>query len=135
MVYQICAVLFVIAVIILVLWIIRTLNAVKGFLTTADETLKQMRTQVNHVTKETSELLNSHQQLVRDIQGKIHSLDHVFPSENEVSVIQRAVVDKPNRIEQVTKIVGLGLNAWKSWKTFRKSKVKTTNIPKGVHLS
>jgi uncharacterized protein YoxC len=135
MVYQICAVLFLIAVIILVLWIIRTLNAVKGFLTTADETLKQMRTQVNHVTKETSELLNSHQQLVRDIQGKIHSLDHVFPSENEVSVIQRAVVDKPNRIEQVTKIVGLGLNAWKSWKTFRKSKVKTTNIPKGVHLS
>jgi uncharacterized protein YoxC len=135
MVYQICAVLLVIAVIILVLWIIRTLNAVKGFLTTADETIKQMKTQVTNVTKETTELLNSHRQLVHDIQGKIHSLDHVFPSEHEVSVIQRPVVDKPNRIEQVTKIVGLGLNAWKSWKTFRKSKVKRTNIPKGVHLS
>jgi uncharacterized protein YoxC len=135
MVYQICAVLLVIFVIILVLWIIRTLNAVKTFLTTADETIKQMRTQVTTVTQETSELLNSHRQLVHDIQGKIHSLDHVFPSEREVSVIQRPVVDKPNRLEQVTKIVGLGLNAWRSWKTFRKSKVKTTNIPKGVHLS
>jgi uncharacterized protein YoxC len=150
MVYEICAIATVVILALLVIWVIRTLNAAKRFLEVANHTLHDMGAQMNVVVKETNELLRSTHEITQDIEKKIHSLDSIFASVSEVqdslqeatgSVkhilhsavhtaenIEKVAFDKQSVIIKAAQWIKLGINFWNSWQTHRNEKLMIKGV-------
>lgn len=136
MVIEISMIVITIAFVVLVIYLIRTLQAFKHSILHAEQTLDQVQRQLDELGKEALQWLQNCNQLTADVQSKLKSIHSVFQSAEriceatekvaltakQISVAIAANANDTLRAQQkkLNEVIGwtnLFVNAWQRWQS------------------
>ncbi|MDF2922926.1 MAG: hypothetical protein K0R57_1840 [Paenibacillaceae bacterium] len=130
----------------LVIYLVTLIQSAKRSLTDANETLAQIREDLESVSKQSLNLMAAGEQLIREADEKLHALDpitrsvkqtgealvQVTDSVKQVSAavsrsasgIGQTVERNHSRIAEFAEYASLGLQLWQKWQSHRNEKPK-----------
>lgn len=162
MIIEISVACIAVAFVVLVAFLVATLQSARASLKQVSETLAHLEVKVDAISQETVKLMHTTQNIADDVQGKMKSVDTLFHSIGQVgesvhqitsSVKQvsatvsdsvRRAGDKVNRersrnqTAEWMELASLGLHLWRKWQSRRKqdndSPLDKTNERDGINV-
>ncbi|HEY0827996.1 MAG TPA: DUF948 domain-containing protein [Bacilli bacterium] len=145
MIIEISVALIAVSFAALVIYGIVTLKSVRTSLDQANDTLREIRQDAKDVIKESTRLMQNTNQIVANIQGKLHSADPIFRSIQDVSEavhevtssvrqastavsqtlthsVNEAVHRKENILVETIGVVSFAINRYLKWQASRNNK-------------
>lgn len=136
-----------VAFVVLVVYVVKTLNVARSSIAEVERTLSDVRQQVDQLSKETTQLIQNTTHITADVQQKMASLDQLFhsvkdageavhqvtTSAKQVSAtvtrtvnenVEEALRLNKNRMADIVQWAAVGLSLWQKWKANQSSSTK-----------